>query len=199
MTLDGSDTTTTLVVSHSTTATASNVCLLQLTTTETYNADGNLVVDTDALGNTTTYAYNPLGLPAQQSVDDGPELGPLYDKAGNVFSSTDLQYGYVTEYKYDWLGDQVETDQPNASQRRHGRRPDHNGELRCRRRISEPEPAQSSQRIPGSGGPTTSYSYDAFGNQVSSSRQPALAQCDDHDDTYDLDGDLVARPIRWEI
>ena len=142
-----------------------------MTATKTYDADGNLAFDTDPLGNTTTYAYNPLGLPAPQDVD-GHELGPIYDKAGNVISTTDLQYGYVTEYKYDWLGDQVETDQPNASQRRHGRRPDHSGELRCRRQLvsqSLPDPANGYQDL---GSPTTSYGYDAFGNQVSAATDP---------------------------
>jgi hypothetical protein len=41
-----------------------------------------------------------LGLPQQQKdpANQSILLGPLYDKAGNEISSTDLQYGYVTEY-----------------------------------------------------------------------------------------------------
>ena len=42
------------------------VALLQQTSADTYDADGNLVAESDALGNSTTYVYNTLGLPAQQ-------------------------------------------------------------------------------------------------------------------------------------
>ena len=73
----------------------------------TYNADGNLTQEEDALGNTTSYTYNNLGQPAQQPdpSNSAIELGPVYDKAGNVASNTDL-LGNVTSYSYN-SSDQV--------------------------------------------------------------------------------------------
>ena len=81
-----------------------------------YDADGNLVSETDALGNTTTYAYNALGLPAQQAVtlpNGGIQaaLGPLYDKAGNMISNTDLM-GDITSYTYNAQGDATQVTGP---------------------------------------------------------------------------------------
>jgi len=57
---DRRDTDSTLVVSHSGSTSVGNVCLLQLTSTDTDDADGNLVSEVNATGATTSYAYNDL-------------------------------------------------------------------------------------------------------------------------------------------
>jgi RHS repeat-associated protein len=108
------DALSTLVVSHSGSTTAQNVCLLRLTDTKVYNSDSNLVRETDALQNTTTYAYSALSLPAQQAVTGGPKLGPQYDKAANVISDTDLQNGAVTQYLVNMFGGTYSTTTPFA-------------------------------------------------------------------------------------
>ena len=97
---------TTITVSNSGSPSTANVCLMQWVDVDTYNADGNLTQEEDALGNTTTYTYNNLGQPAKPaSPTNGLPLGPVYDKAGNVASNTDL-LGNVTSYSYN-SSDQV--------------------------------------------------------------------------------------------
>ena len=91
---------TSITVSNSKSDSTAYVCLMQMVDASTYNSDGNLAQETDALGNTTTYAYNNLGQPKQQaSPTNSAPLGPVYDKAGNVLSDTDL-LGNVTNYGY---------------------------------------------------------------------------------------------------
>ena len=105
-----------LTVSYSGTVSISHVALLQQTSVDTYNDDGNLTSETDALGNTTYYAYNALGLPAQETdPTTGMELGPVYDKAGNMISDTDLM-GNTTTYTYNSSGQvtQAQVFAPNA-------------------------------------------------------------------------------------
>ena len=64
-------------------------------TTDVYDQNGNLVSETmpsPAGGdNTTTYQYDALGRPVQQTVNGTTYLGPTYDADGNVTSDTDLQ------------------------------------------------------------------------------------------------------------
>jgi len=130
--------------------TVSQIALVEQMNTDRYDAFGNLISETDFMGNTTTYVYSSLNLPAQQSVNSGPMLGPLYDKAGNVLSDTDLQNGYATDYKYDMFGHLVETDQPN----------------------NVPNSGYYGQPTDGNGnpvGPVTTFSYDADGNLLSQS------------------------------
>ena len=144
---------------------------------DTYNADGSLVSEIDPLGNTTNYAYNPLGLPQQQSANGGPQLGPTYDKAGNVVADTDLQNGEVTNYTYNPMGQVVETEQPAPA-------------------TGDPRPITTetydadrdllSQTDPL--GNTTAFSYDCFGNQIS--QKDPLGNTTSY--TYDLDADELS-------
>ncbi len=188
VTLSDSDTSSTLTVSYSGSATITQVALLIQSTVDTYDADGHLLSTEDALGNTTSFSYNPLGLRQQQEdpSDEDVELGPIYDKAGNVASNTDLQNGYITEYVVNMFGQTVETIQPNPSTGETGTGPittrtyDIDGELLSQ---SRPNPSTGA-----AGGPTTSYSYDAFGNRVSETDPLGNTTTE----TFDLDGHLVS-------
>ena len=158
VTLGSGDSSSTLTVGYSGSATVSQVALLAQTSAETYDADGNLTSEVDPLGNTTSYAYNDLGLPAQQQVNSSsPLLGPIYDKAGNVYSDTDL-LGNVTSYQYNDLGQVAVTTQPapqsGQSQPVTTDSYDADGDL-----VSRTDPL----------GNVTTYTWDAFGNEVSQS------------------------------
>ena len=143
---------------------------------------GRTLSETDPLGNTTTYSYDALNRPLQQSVN-GHELGPVYDQAGNVISDTDLQNGYVTEYFYNARNELTEFIQPNAATGATGGGPvttytyDLAGNMTSetdplgnvttygydadgnQTSVSEPSPT-----TPGETGPTTTYTYDLAGN-----------------------------------
>jgi RHS repeat-associated protein len=204
VTLSSDDTSTTITVSHDDGASTANVCLMQWVDVDTDDADGNLVSETDALGNTTSYIYNALDLPQQQSVDDGPELGPIYDKAGYVVSDTDLQHGYATVYVMNMFGQTAETIQPNNVQDSgyYGEAVSDgvavgavtvdaynaDGELVSQ---SLPDPANGSQ---DSSSPTTTFTYDFLGDQVSASLPvptTGAAGGPTSYSTYDLDGEQV--------
>jgi RHS repeat-associated protein len=76
VTLSEDDSCTTITVAHSGDTSIENVCLMQSTYTDTYNSDGSLIVEISPLGQTTTMAFNALGLPAQQQKGyDEPWLG----------------------------------------------------------------------------------------------------------------------------
>ena len=144
VTLPTGDTSSALTVAYTGSGSGpQKVGILQRSATNDYDAFGNVVSTTDALGNTTDYSFDSLGRPVQQQAASwDPLLGPVYDKDGNVVSDTDL-LGHVTVYKYDAQNRLVEMDQPNAT---------------------------TGQTLNGSGqpvGPVTTYSYDADGDLLS--------------------------------
>src|SRR5690606_17519610 len=73
----------------------------------TYDAAGQVIATTDALGRTTTYEYDDLGrlvkttLPDPDGVggEDAPEYETEYSKVGNVLREIDA-LGNVTTYEY---------------------------------------------------------------------------------------------------
>jgi YD repeat-containing protein len=172
------------MVSYNGQMTVQKVCLMQLTSTDTYDADGDMLNEVDAMGETTTFSYSTLDLPVQQYVN-GNWLGPKYDAAGNVVSATDLVNGAVTTYQLNMLGQTVQTDQPSITVDGNTVVPvttdsyDADGEL-----LSESLPNPTTG---AAGGPTTTYSYDAFGDQVSATDPMQHTSYD----TYDLEGNLV--------
>ena len=174
-----------MTVSYTGSVAIGQVALLQQTSADTYDADGNLVAESDALGNSTTYVYNTLGLPAQQPdpSNNAIPLGAVYDKAGNVLTNTDLM-GNVTGYQYNDLGQAVVTTQPAPANGQP--QPvitdsfDADGDL-----LSETDPL----------GNVTSYSYDPFGDEVSQSLpNPATGAAGGPTttSTFDLDGDQLS-------
>jgi RHS repeat-associated protein len=92
----------------------------QPTTSYGYDRDGNQTSVTDALGNTTTAAYDNLNRKIQVTTPDPDGSGPLtapvtyyaYDALGNLFQVTD-PLGHATNYQYDALNRKTETIQPS--------------------------------------------------------------------------------------
>jgi RHS repeat-associated protein len=77
-----------------------------------YDANGNVTSQTDPLGRVTTYQYDTLNRPTQQTqnaVSGGPQNADTnvttaytYDLLGNLLTQTDPE-GVVTRYEYDAL------------------------------------------------------------------------------------------------
>ena len=184
VTLAAADTSSSVTVTYSGSG-VTQVALVSQSWLDTYDADGNLLTDVDALGNTTTYVYNDLGQPAQVEVNsEPPELGPVFDKAGNVASTTDLM-GNVTTFGYDAFGDQVSESLPNPATGAVGGPTttdiyDADGEL-----LSQTDPLNN----------VSSYSYDFLGDQVGQSLPvPGTGAAGGPTTTltYDLDGDQLS-------
>ncbi len=58
------------------------------TTTDAYNADGDLASTTDALGNTTSYTYDGFGDRTSKTTPAGLTTAYAYDAAGNLLTTT---------------------------------------------------------------------------------------------------------------
>jgi RHS repeat-associated protein len=70
----------------------------------TYDANGNVLTETDALGNTTTYAYDPVFNKVTSITDPlGHTTTFTYDVRGNLLTQTD-ENGHTTSYTYDQAG-----------------------------------------------------------------------------------------------
>jgi RHS repeat-associated protein len=76
------------------------------TTTETFDAAGDVTSETDALGNTTGYSYNSDDELASETAPDGTETAYSYDSAGEVTEETETfaSYSASTLYAYDGDG-----------------------------------------------------------------------------------------------
>jgi RHS repeat-associated protein len=109
-----------------------------------YDANGDLISKTDALGRTTSYTYNSLGqkitmtepIPSgsnaaaattnytydtlgnliQTQAPLGRTTSSVYDSNGNKLSDTDAR-GYTTNYHYDALNRLIETDYPDGTKK----------------------------------------------------------------------------------
>jgi RHS repeat-associated protein len=83
------------------------------TTRYTYDVLGNLRVVTDALGNTTTMIYDPLGRKTAMSDPDMGYWTYQYDNAGNLTTQTDA-LDQKLWFKYDPLNRLTEKRQTNS-------------------------------------------------------------------------------------
>jgi YD repeat-containing protein len=109
--------------------------VVAVATHKTYDINNNVLTDTDALGNTTSYTYDqndkqtsvtdPQGHVTQYRYDDnenliqtiypdGSSTQSSYDANGNKLSDTDAA-GHVTQYVYDALNQQTQTIHPDGS------------------------------------------------------------------------------------
>jgi RHS repeat-associated protein len=73
-------------------------------TTKSYDLNGNLLSETDALGQTTSYAYNALNQTTSQTLPDGTVTGFAYDPAGNLLTRTMANGSLAQAQTYDSAG-----------------------------------------------------------------------------------------------
>jgi len=146
-----------------------------VTTSYTYDGDGNRQTLASANGGTTTYAYDHLGrrvTTTEPSVRlyDGTTTSPIettgYDKDGNAVSTTDAN-GAVTTSGYDPLGREVNTTNPvsgttvityNATEQTATR--DAQGNVTSRSYDAAGRLTQATDAVTG----TVQYGYDPVGN-----------------------------------
>ncbi len=160
------------------------IALVFRTAVDTYDPYSNLTQEVDALGNTTTFSYNAVNQPEQQTVS-GHSLGPTYDSAGYTVGTTNLQTGAVTEYVYNMLGDTAETISPSASTGTTGEGPVTKDYYNADNQLVESVDAS---------GNVTTYGYDALGNQVATSLpDPSTGEAGGPTTTgvFDLDSEKV--------
>ncbi|MEW4454562.1 RHS repeat-associated core domain-containing protein [Bremerella sp. JC817] len=114
----------------------------EASTSTTYDSDGNVLTQTDELGNTTTYTYDDLGRQLTITSADPDGAGPLsatvttytYNSLGK--KATESINGRTTTYAYDAYGRLSSVTEED---------PDDTGPLSA---------------------PVTSYTYDSDGNQL---------------------------------
>ena len=114
VTLGSGDSSSTLTVGYSGSATVSQVALLAQTSARPTMPTATSRARSICWGTRRVTPTMTWGCPQQQVNSSSPLLGPIYDKAGNVYSDTDL-LGNVTSYQYNDLGQVAVTTQP-ASQ-----------------------------------------------------------------------------------
>ena len=134
-------------------------------TTNTYDADGNLLTTTDALGNATSYAWSD-GLLMSETDPDGDKTNYQYNGDDQLVNETDPDGG-ITTYAYNAAGDLVSTTDPD----------DHTTSY-----VYNDDDELTSETDPDGG--TTSTIYDALGDVVSETDPDG----DDTTDVYDDQG-----------
>jgi YD repeat-containing protein len=83
-----------------------------LTTTVTYDGDGNVISVSESDGTSTTYTYDDLNRVIQQTDPaDGDTTIYTYDAAGNLISVTDPDHN-MTKFTYDAFGDLISMTDP---------------------------------------------------------------------------------------
>ena len=132
-----------------------------------------LVSTTDALGNTTAFAYDGADNLTSVTFADGTFFAYEYDRVGNLISQTDA-LGNVTAFEYDALRQLVKTTYPDGSEATGSY--DASGNL-----ISTTD----------AGGNTTTAEYDAMGNLLAVT--DALGNTTAYE--YDKTGQLTAETL----
>lgn len=123
---------------------------LDNTTSYTYDGNGNRTSVTDPMNRTTTYTYNGFGQVTSVTDPEGRITSYVYDPAGNLTSVTDAT-GAITQYGHDGFGNVTAIIRP--------------------------------------GGMSTTLSYDAYGNVLSSTDPVGVTTSF----TYDLVGNRLTR------
>ena len=78
-----------------------------------YDANGNVIKETDSLGKITTYAYDLHGNLNKESRSDGSTILYNYDAIGQLNSVKDAK-GNTTTYSYDGFGQLLSTHSPDT-------------------------------------------------------------------------------------
>ncbi|GAA0998349.1 hypothetical protein GCM10009555_097450 [Acrocarpospora macrocephala] len=86
----------------------------QYTTTWTYDNAGRVLTETDGLGNTTTNIYDAVGQLTQTEAPDGGVTSYTYNAAGSVLTETDPA-GRVTTHTYDTAGRETSVVAPGGA------------------------------------------------------------------------------------
>ncbi len=76
---------------------------MELRTESTYDSRGNVLSETDPLGNETTFTYNSFNQILTTTDALGNTITNTYDGSGNLLSTTDAD-GLVTTFTYDSVG-----------------------------------------------------------------------------------------------
>ena len=113
-----------------------------------YDANGNVIKETDSLGKITTYAYDLHGNMNKESRSDGSTILYNYDAIGQLISVKDAK-GNTTTYSYDGLGQLLSTHSPDTGLTRYQYDPD--GNL---------------IRLTRANNVSTTYSYDALNRRT---------------------------------
>lgn len=113
-----------------------------------YDANGNVIKETDSLGKITTYAYDLHGNLNKESRSDGSTILYSYDAVGQLLSVKDAK-GKKTIYSYDGFGQLLSTNSPDTGLTQYQYDPD--GNL---------------IRLTRANNVSTIYSYDALNRQT---------------------------------
>ena len=153
-------------------------------TSSSYDADGNLTAATDAMGNTTTFSYNALGLPVQEvqpvTATSSVTTSFGYDAAGNMTRYTNGN-GDNTIYTYNsWnLAESTIVPATTADPSDRTFTTAYNADGQA---VTQTSP----------GGVTVTSTYDALGNPTSMAGSGADAPTTTRTFQYDAAGDMTS-------
>ena len=78
-----------------------------------YDANGQVIKETDSLGKVTLYSYDSQGNITTESLSDGSSVVYNYDATGRLMSVKDAK-GNTTTYSYDGFGQVLSTNSPDT-------------------------------------------------------------------------------------
>ncbi|MFJ8062948.1 DUF6531 domain-containing protein [Streptomyces sp. NPDC096142] len=135
--------------------------------TYSYDGDGRLSDQTDALGKKTAYEYDELGRLSKVTAPDGGTTNLGYDASGNVTSRKDAN-GHTTNYAYDDTGRLLKVTDPLSRPTSYGYDPDGNRTSTTNARgqkVTSTYDARNllTQSTYSDGTATATYTYDATG------------------------------------
>jgi YD repeat-containing protein len=161
---------------------------------KTYDANGNVLTETDALNRTTTHSYDPQNRKTQTRHPDQSVESWTYDAEGRELTHTDV-LGRTTKKVYDAVGRLIETIHPDSTPATDTDNPRTKSVYDAAGRMT-----QSIDEL----GRTTTYEYDAAGSFAGHAQRDrrhagegkhARAMCRRHREGWMADGgDRRAEP-----